>query len=271
MPSDSSSPPTLPSGAASRPPEGGAVGSRGTELLAVETATAPCTFCGKPLVAGEVRCRYCRSVLGEVYRCPHCHAIADLEPSKRLRFLCKVCGKPRVPNEDPSMEHIGHPEIEALRSAGSHASAATAWLVSAIVAACLAVFSSLALALVITLAANALLGAAALGTAAIPLAFALLAAQKSRSRRSSSARFLEQAWGQVALECARLRQGAIDARTFSLMTRITPAEAEQILARVSAQSRLAGHVIQDGTLRYRLLDSSAHATSPYETKRTDPA
>src|SRR4051812_37828668 len=57
---------------------------------------APCRNCGQALPAGQSVCPACGAAEGEANRCPHCHAIADVQPHRTLGFRCLVCGGPRV-------------------------------------------------------------------------------------------------------------------------------------------------------------------------------
>lgn len=61
-----------------------------------EAPSAPCRTCGQPLAAGKAVCPACGAAHGEANRCPHCNAVADVEPHAALGFRCLVCGGPRL-------------------------------------------------------------------------------------------------------------------------------------------------------------------------------
>src|SRR5690349_12161537 len=57
---------------------------------------ATCHACGRALPPDSAVCGSCGAANGEANRCPHCHAVADVEPHAALGFRCLVCGGPRI-------------------------------------------------------------------------------------------------------------------------------------------------------------------------------
>lgn len=56
---------------------------------------------------------------GDPKRCPHCGNIAAVEQDSALRFICAICGGPRLPLTDTSITLSGD-EVEPLKQARRH-------------------------------------------------------------------------------------------------------------------------------------------------------
>jgi hypothetical protein len=68
-------------------------------MPAARTELAPeptCRNCGQALPEGQAVCLACGAAHGAANRCPHCEALADVEPHSALGFRCLVCGGPRI-------------------------------------------------------------------------------------------------------------------------------------------------------------------------------
>jgi hypothetical protein len=68
---------------------------------------------------------------------------------------------------------------------------------------------------------------------------------------------LEQAWAAAAADIARSRGGELDAAELAKQTRIAERDADQLLARMSAESILSSSVTAEGNLKYTLVDGGA--------------
>ncbi len=245
-------------------PQGGAASAPSATELALDASSNPrCSVCGRPLAPGSSRCDGCRTVVGEANRCPHCQAIAEIAPSSTLRYVCRICGRPRVPMDGFTLASSSA-ETEALGRAGRASDAATFWRVAAIVVggSGIAVLGLLGI-VAMVIGAGAWLAILAIPTVLLSTVLPWAALRKSRARRTQANQALESGWSQAALELAR-QWGGIDARSLARATRIPEAEAERLLGRASAASQLTGSIADDGTLRYKLLESSYEAPSPYE-------
>ena len=123
-------------------------------------ADGGCRVCGAKLPEGSPVCAQCGAVHGERYRCPHCGAIADIEPAKALRYRCKVCGGPRVPSDDVAVKRSGA-ETPALERAQRAHRVAAAWRVGAGVVGGFGALSLLIALLVLGVVTPGVLGTAA--------------------------------------------------------------------------------------------------------------
>jgi len=219
-----------------------------------DASARACPACSKPLDEGATRCPHCGLALGEHQRCPHCHAIADVEVSPEARFVCTVCGGVRIPIDDPTIVR-SRETLDLLRSATVARSSQTIWRLVAIAVASFGVFSVLVLWLVIDVAHPIFAGAvvAALSTL-VPFAFAALSWKRSRERGAEVAPLVEQAWMSAATDIARARGAKLDAAALAKITRISEATADQILSRMSAQSLLLSSVTSEGGLQYTLVE-----------------
>jgi hypothetical protein len=230
---------------------------------ATDTPGKTCPACSKPLDDAAVRCPHCGLALGEHQRCPHCHAIADVEISPEARFVCTVCGGVRIPIDDPAV--VRSPEtLDLLRRATVARTARAIWRIVAAAVVGFGIFSVLVLWLVVEVAHPIFAGAAMGALAAlVPFAFGVLSFKKSQERGAELVPLLEKAWTAAATDVARARGGKLDAPAFAKVTRISEAAADKVLSRMSADSLLLSSVTSEGGLLYTLVedpqkDNAAH-------------
>jgi hypothetical protein len=194
--------------------------------------------------------------LGEHQRCPHCHAIADVERSAEARFVCSICGGVRIPIDDPKVTRSSE-QLELLRRATAARSSRTVWLLIALVVAAFGVFSALVLWLAVTFAhPPEVATAAAIAAVLVPFGFALFSFRRSRASAAALHPALDKAWEAAALDLARSR-GELDAGELAKRMRISETEAERLLARLAAESLLSISAATDGTLKYALVEARA--------------
>lgn len=189
-------------------------------------------------------------VPGKHERCPHCGAITFLERSSRLRYKCGVCGKARVPVDDPKIAR-SHEEKDALERASTARNAHAAWSAVAGVAGAISAVS-LALLLLTVLAFSPGFFLASFGFlgALVPLALAAFGVVRARKRHAEIAPALLEAWQSVAAD-------VVDARTeltstqLAKVLRTTPEHAETLLAYLLATGKAVSPITDDGEVRYR--------------------
>ena len=209
-----------------------------------------CRICGTVLAEGSLRCSHCGKTYGEHNRCPHCGSIADVEPNRALRYRCLVCGGPRVPVTDTSIEPSGR-ERAPLATAQHARLRIGAWRVAAAVVAAFG-----ALSLFVTLLTLAFISPGVLATtgllAAVSVPFVLAALAWLRARRYVRDRdaAIEQAWISVASDVLREKGGELDAREIASLLRLDEAQAEQLLARLDVESIVRTRVTDAGELLY---------------------
>src|SRR5262249_48379776 len=80
-----------------------------------EARTARCRACSAELAPGTTRCERCGAVQKEVI-CPHCGGASGASPHAELRYVCDICGAPRVPVLESTVRVSGR-EIAPLKRA----------------------------------------------------------------------------------------------------------------------------------------------------------
>jgi hypothetical protein len=214
-----------------------------------------CPGCAKPLAADAVRCTNCGLALGEHQRCPHCHAIADVEPSAEARFVCTVCGGVRIPIEDAQVVRSAE-QLDQLKRATAARSARTIWRIVGILVASFGAFSALVLWVTLSFAHPPTVAVVvAVLAVLVPFAFGVFSALRSRACAAGLQPALEKAWVAAAADIARARGGEVDAATLAKQTRIAERDADQLLARMSAESLLTSSATSDGNLKYTLVEA----------------
>ncbi|HKY35483.1 MAG TPA: hypothetical protein VJN18_06080 [Polyangiaceae bacterium] len=169
--------------------------------------------------------------------CPHCGALAIVEPHAALGFRCAVCGGPRLVLDAPEVE-LGAPAQAALKTAGRKH---TRHVVLSAAGLALSGLGALAL-----LVASGVLLAASPGllptlftllACSVPLGvglWALRAAAAARSQRSEALHAARLA----ALSDAQTALGALDGTRASQLLQIDPEQAELLLAEASVAALL---------------------------------
>jgi len=198
---------------------------------------AACHACGQPLPPQSAVCPGCGAAHGESNRCPHCHAVADVEAHAALGFRCLVCGGPRV-----ALDVSGVTSSAATRAALSTANERHAENV-AYSGGGLAVLALGALALVLTTVVVATTSAGVLPSLAgyvgalVPVILGLLSLARGARARKQRGDALHSA--QVsALADVQAVTGVLDARRVAEIMRLTPERAELLLAEASVASLL---------------------------------
>jgi hypothetical protein len=213
-------------------------------------ADGGCRVCGTKLEKGSSVCAQCGAVHGERYRCPHCGAVADVEPSRALRYRCKVCGGPRVPSDDVAVARSGG-ETPALERAQRAHRVAAAWRVGAGV-----VTGFGALSLVIALIVLGLVTPGVLGTLGVlvatlvPFVLAALLWGRGGAERRKIDEALDEAWQRVAGEVIAAHGGELTAAELAKALRTDASAAERLLARLGAHDAVRARVTDAGDVVY---------------------
>jgi hypothetical protein len=162
-------------------------------------------------------------------RCPCCGAEAAATPHAELRFACEVCGGPRVPRLDRSIQYGG--QVEALlRKADAARKARAGWRAAAIGGALLVPLVALVLsALLLVFGAGAALVVTGLVTAAPLLAFLAFSAARAGARGREIAPALDAAWLAAATDVAQQSPG-LTASGLALKLGIAEPQAEELMA-----------------------------------------
>lgn len=224
---------------------------------------APCRNCGQPLPPGQSVCPACGAAHGEANRCPHCNAIADVEPHSALGFRCLVCGGPRVALDVASVTPSAR-TTSALVSAGSEQTKHVMFTAAGLLLTGMGALS-LMLATVVLLAASPGLvpTLAAYAAAAVPLLaglFALSRAATARLLRTDALRTAQIS----ALGDVQAVTGVLDAQRVVELMRLPPERAELLLAEASVAALL------NEAPAPRLRVEAAPPTAPGDSTQLEP-
>lgn len=193
-------------------------------------------------------------------RCPHCGAVTFIERASSLRFVCGICGKARVPVDDPTIKR-SEAGVEALARATAARNAALSWTVAGTVLGGFSVLSFIVLVTVLTFIAPGLIATlAAIAASATPMAFAVAGFLRATRKRAEIAPALEEGWAEVGGEVVRAlhEQGRdVSIESISKLMRTNTDQAEHLLAQLSAK----------GLVRSRIDDSGLH----FELAHAGPA
>jgi hypothetical protein len=190
-------------------------------------------------------------------RCFQCHAVVAVEPSAEARFVCAVCGAVRIPIDDAGIARSTE-QLDFLARATAARSAAAIWRLLAAIVAAFGLFSVLVLWLAISFARPPAVASVVAGLAVlVPFVFAAWAWRRSRELAAEFQPAFDKAWIAAAMDVARARGGELEASQLAKLTRISERDADQLLARMSAESVLTSSASTDGVLKYTLVETPA--------------
>lgn len=213
-----------------------------------------CSACGANAVADGV-CGRCGNVSGDANRCPHCNAIARVEPlgsGATVRWVCGVCGGPRMPSGLG-----GEAAITPLREAKASQTRA--------VRSRAAFWVFMTIATFFTLVAVAAWPAAVLGKliwlaiAMTPMAFAVRARARASRATGDANEALDRAWLAAAEDVASRANKGVTVAELASRLKIDPVRAEQLLTQLAVHERTRIDVDDDAEVRYSVspeLDTS---------------
>ena len=191
---------------------------------------------------------------GERDRCPHCGVVADVEPARSLRFRCRVCGGPRVPLDDTTVQRSGR-ERKSLKVAQRLRFRHAAWWIAASALGSLGLLSVLVtLGVLLLVTPGFVASLVASLAAATPVALAAHAIRKTRQlRRELDARIAE-AWRSVGEDVIASHPSEIDAEHLARALRIESEDAEQLLTDLSVHDVVRARVTDGGELVFATSD-----------------
>ncbi|MFO0661643.1 MAG: hypothetical protein U0165_17690 [Polyangiaceae bacterium] len=197
-------------------------------------------------------------------RCPHCGSVTFIERSSSLRQVCGICGKARVPIDDPSIKR-SDAGVSALARASAARNTALLWTVAGSVLAGFSVLSFVVLAVVLSYIAPGIVATlAAIAASGVPMAIAVAGFFKATRKRAEIAPALEEGWTEVAAELVKglHSQGReVSIETLAKLTRSTNEQAEHLLASLSARGLVRSRV-DDSGLRFEVGDQPLAALGP---------
>jgi hypothetical protein len=198
---------------------------------------APCRNCGQPLPPGQSVCPACGAAHGEANRCPHCDAVADVEPHNALIFRCLVCGGPRVALDVAGVTPSDRTR-SALVNAGSEQTKHVMFSAAGLFLSGMGALALLIATAVVLSASPGLVPTLATYLAAsVPLVAGLLALSRAATARNLRSEALRTA--QIsALGDVQSVTGLLDAKRVTELMRLSPERAELLLAEASVAALL---------------------------------
>ncbi len=199
-------------------------------------------------------------------KCPLCGAVAGESPDEELRYVCDVCGAPRVPLDDPAVRRSGK-EAAPLKRADAARKARAGWRAAAVGAAVVLPFV-LALSAILGLAWSAtaaLVAAIMLGLPAASLLGFAMARAKARGKEIQPA--LDAAWLSVATDIAQSATGPLKAGDLAAKLRVDTAQAEQLLALLDVNDVVRSDITEEGEIAY---SSRLRVAHPAAAAAPDP-
>ena len=180
------------------------------------------------------------ALYGEENRCPHCGALSRLEKHPELRWVCAVCGGPRV----PAKVVLGPDGTQALRDALAAQRSAVG---SRVGSWALGLFAAFALAFGV---AVAWFGIMLILGGLMAVASGLLTL-KGRAARKSARGHVALAWEQAIGSMLERSGNDATAKSIAASLGVPEAEVETALATLSATGKTRVDVGDDAELHYR--------------------
>lgn len=186
--------------------------------------------------------------------CPHCGATGHLERHVVLRWVCAVCGGPRLPGVPSPPAR----EASALRRSFAEWRGKQTRGVAAAGLTGLGVV--LAGGAVAGLLAGALAAPAVLGAAAVVAAVGGAGSRaKARARAKAARGAVDEAWDGAVARALDTAGRHLTAAELATALRLEEPEAEELLGRLAAGDRVRVHLGDDAELRYGEGDETGEA------------
>lgn len=203
-------------------------------ISAGATAVHRCRACAAEVRDGALRCPACGAFQIDLPPCPHCGGRAGVSPHPELRFVCDLCGGPRVPILDPAIAPSGR-DTPALQKAEAARKSRAAWRAAAIasgglMAVTVLLFLLLALFFGLKFAIAGLLLGAPLG------ALAGLSLSRASARGDAIAPAIDAAWLAAANDVAEQVPAPLSADVLAKKLGIAEPQAEELLALVDVNA-----------------------------------
>ena len=210
---------------------------------------ARCRACSAAIASGALRCDKCGAMQKDV-TCPHCGAMAGASPHVELRWVCDVCGAPRIPVLDPSIKSTGR-EIAPLKRAETARrgrSAARAMLVgsSLLLSVATLLFASVSIAF----GAHLVVALTSILVTLSLTSLVVWSALRARARGREIEPALDAAWVAIATDVAQQLKRPITSRELAAKLQIEESLAEQLLALLDVNDIVKGELTEQGDLAF---------------------
>jgi hypothetical protein len=203
----------------------------------IASAGSPCRACGAVLPADKSVCAACGAAQGEENRCPHCTAIADVQPHPTLGFVCRVCGGPRIAI-DARFAVPSQSTTTALVAAGREQTKHLMFSAAGFLLGGMGALGLLIASVVVLAASPGLVPSlAAFLAASVPFVAGLLALRRAAQARAQRSEALHSA-RVAALGDVQAVTGPLDATRAAEILRLDPEQAELLLAERSVLALL---------------------------------
>lgn len=204
-------------------------------------ANPKCPACGADVDSGAARCGRCGTSLS-LSSCPHCQATAGISKNAEFRYVCDVCGGPRVPSARSSgkrggREDAGLAKAEAARRGRAKGRAVSAGAIVGFL------FLTLPFVLFWVIWGLGLFSALAYGAMSVPFAALYLwGAGKAKREGKAIPPALDEAWLGAAGEVLAASGHALSPGDLAAALGTEESHAEELLAMMDVQ-RSVGHRI----------------------------
>lgn len=204
-----------------------------TSAAALGGGPGTCRACGASIAPGATRCDRCGAAQVDV-TCPHCRATAGASPDRELRYVCDVCGGPRIPLVSASARRSGK-ENAALKRAEEARRGRGRWRGGAIGAGVL-LAANVLLFLIVPLFPFFTYSVAwfitLLLTSAPLAALVAWASSRAKAHGREIQPSLDAAWLAAAGDVAAQSPGPLTARELGAALGLDEAKAEELLAMI---------------------------------------
>ena len=195
--------------------------------------------------------------LKDASKCPHCGGLGIVVPHDELRYVCGLCGGPRI-RVDDDLELSGD-EIDPLHAAEKSRKSRFLWRVAGLFGAGAGGFGVLVAALA------GLIFSWGWGVAGVvmSLPFILLAIAsfaKASGKTEELQGHVHQAWKLAARDVVERARGSVDAKRLGEIMHLSDAGAEQMMADLAVDNMFRSSIDNDGRLR----------VEPIASVRVDP-
>jgi hypothetical protein len=221
-----------------------------------------CRVCAAEVRDGALRCERCGAPLGHPTPCPHCRGEGGTSPHAEFRFVCDLCGGPRIPGLDASSSSSGR-EVAFLRKADAARKARATWRGAAVASGVALVFT-----VVPFLLLSFIIGPVPLlmfpGVLFTALFGGLLAMAVSRAkaRGREIGPVIDGAWVVAATDIARNSSERLTAPGLSQKLGIEEAQADELLALLDVHEAIDGAPSVRPPLRIEAGADAAQAALP---------
>lgn len=204
------------------------------------TAGAPtrCRACAAEVPPGAMRCPNCSAAQGPLDPCPHCKAQAGVSPHGEYRWVCDVCGGPRVPRIDRGIAYSGR-ELPLLRKADAARKGRAGWRAAAIASGLFLPFIGLFFgALLLVFGLSFTLVTLALISLTPVAGFLAYAMSRAGARGREIGPALDAAWIAAATDVAQQLPGPLTAAELGRKLGIEEPQAEELMALIDVNDAL---------------------------------